>query len=48
MADEDRYVVLEAPDRRADLIVDGAPTLEHDPEHEVIVLRRDEEPPREL
>jgi hypothetical protein len=30
MADEDRYVEREAPDRRADLVVD-APTIEHDP-----------------
>jgi uridine kinase len=44
IADEDRYVERETPDRHADLIVAGAPTLEHDPDHEVIVLR--EEPTR--
>ena len=38
MTDEDRYVELEAPDQHADLIVCGAPTMQHDPDDEVIAL----------
>jgi uridine kinase len=39
MADEDRYVELEQPRLRADLVVAGAPALEHDPEREIVVMR---------
>jgi hypothetical protein len=41
IAEEDRYIEREAPDRYADLIVAGAPTIECDPDREVVVLREE-------
>jgi hypothetical protein len=40
MAEEDRYVTDERPDHRADLVVAGASTIEHDRSRDVIVLRQ--------
>jgi uridine kinase len=39
IADEDRYIERESPERYADLVVAGTPTIEHDPDREVVVLR---------
>ena len=38
MTEEDRHFADEATTRRADLLVDGAPTVAHDPEHEYVLL----------
>jgi uridine kinase len=38
MAAEDRYVEAEQPQRSADVVVDGAPTLPHDPQVEYVEL----------
>ncbi len=40
MAAEDRHFAEDGVADRADLIVDGAPVLDHDPEEEIDVLRR--------
>jgi uridine kinase len=39
MADEDDYVEREHPERRAAVVVDGAPTVPHDREVEFVALR---------
>ena len=39
MAEEDRYISRERPDLRADLVVSGSPTVAHNAEREVEVLR---------
>ncbi|MCJ7671025.1 MAG: uridine kinase, partial [Acidimicrobiia bacterium] len=41
MVAEDKYIEEERPDRSADLVVAGAPTVAHDPRTEVVVLRVD-------
>lgn len=41
IAEEDRYIEREAPDRYADLIVAGAPKIDCDPDREVVVLREE-------
>ena len=38
---EDEYIEEERPDRSADLVVAGSPTVAHDPRTEVVVLRVD-------
>jgi uridine kinase len=39
MADEDAYVEREHPERRAAVVVDGAPAVPHDPKVEFVALR---------
>jgi uridine kinase len=39
MADEDDYVDREGPERRAAVVVDGAPTLPHDRDVEFVAVR---------
>lgn len=38
MADEDHYVDTEHPKQRAAVVVDGAPTVSHDPDVEFVAL----------
>jgi uridine kinase len=39
MAEEDGYVAMERPDERAAIVVDGAPSVAHDPDVEFFALR---------
>jgi hypothetical protein len=41
MADEDKHFAAEATPLRADLLVDGAPTVPHNPDHEYVLLPAD-------
>ena len=39
MAEEDEYIEAEHPEGRAAIVVDGAPTVEHDPDVQFVALR---------
>lgn len=41
MAEEDRHFAADATDARADIVVDGAPTVAHDPQRQFVRLPRD-------
>jgi uridine kinase len=44
MAEEDAHYAVDRTTVRADVIIDGAPTMPHDPATEVVRLRRDAHP----